>query len=482
MTLPCVCLDVGSGWVKALGIDAAGEPIGAATHLTTPADLLGGVRAAAAAAQAVGVDRIVPSGRSGWDIPLLACSSAGGGLRLAVVGRERLAATEAGHRVACSAGARVVHVEAGELDPAGIRALRAGRPDVVLLLGGSGSGGSAGGAGDGSGGRGSGSDGGGSAIRRPRTGGSAGRGGSGSGAEADRVLLANSARLARARFRAPIVLAAAEPVRADAAAVLASTGRTVVPADAVLTEPGVIVVEPAREAIVGLLGKHLVGGRGSATTARFRRLARTATPSAVRAGLAELVRLRAGEGGSLLVIDVGSSTTDVHSVRPDGGWTTTVEADLGMRLTAPGILTEGQAQAVVDPMEADLLLPTVRRLAEETDFLPEDSGAQAEDRRLAALSAVLAARRHVRVAGAELRRAGVGLVVLTGGVFRQPDSAGLGAVRDTLRADADLRDLLAGTPVAVDDGFALAPAGLLAAAGHPESARTVLDTAIAPYG
>lgn len=448
MTLPCVCLDVGSGWVKALGIDAAGEPIGAATHLTTPSDLLGGVRAAAAAAQAVGADRIIPAGRSGSDIPLLACSSAGGGLRLAVVGRDRLAATEAGYRVACSAGARVVHVEAGELDPAGIRALRAGRPDVVLLLGGSGTG-----SGTGSG-----------------------------GGDPDRVLLANAARLARARFRAPIVLAAAEHVRAEAAALLAATGRTVVLSDAVLTEPGVIVVEPAREAITGLLGKHLVGGRGSATTARFRRLARTATPWAVRAGLTELVRLRAGEDGSLLVIDVGSSTTDVHSVRPDGGWTTTVEADLGMRLTAPGILTEGQAQAVVDPLEADLLLPTVRRLAEESDFLPEDSGAQAEDRRLAALSAVLAARRHVRVVGRQLRQAGVGLVVLTGGVFRQPDSAGLGAVRDTLRGDVELRDLLGGTPVAVDDGFALAPAGLLAAAGHTDSARTVLDAAIVPYG
>lgn len=441
MTLPCVCLDVGSGWVKALGIDADGEPVGAATHLTTPEDLLAGVRAAAAAAQVVGTREVIPAGRSGGDTALLACSSAGGGLRLAVVGREQLAATEAGYRVACSAGSRVVHVQAGELDPAGVRAMRASRPDVVLLLGGSGRGG-----------------------------------------DADRVLLANAGRLARARFRAPIVLAAHGDVRTDAAALLTATGRTVVIADAVLPEPGVIVVEPARAAITGLLSKHLVGGRGSATTARFRRLARTATPSAVRAGLTELIGLRAADGGAVLVIDVGSSTTDVYSVCPDGGCTTTVEADLGMRLTAPGILTEGQAQAVVDPLEADLLLPTVRRLAEETGFLPEDSGAQAEDRRLAALSAVLAARRHLRVAGRSLSEAGVGLVVLTGGVFRQPDSAGLGAVRDTLRADDELRELLGSCPVAVDDGFALAPAGLLAAAGHAESARVVLDTAIAPYG
>jgi len=30
MSRPTVCLDVGSGWVKALGIDADGEPSGCA--------------------------------------------------------------------------------------------------------------------------------------------------------------------------------------------------------------------------------------------------------------------------------------------------------------------------------------------------------------------------------------------------------------------------------------------------------------------
>ena len=64
------------------------------------------------------------------------CSSAGGGLRLAVVGYEQLVTAEAGHRVGLSAGARVVHVAAGPLDRAGVAALRAARPDVVLLVGG----------------------------------------------------------------------------------------------------------------------------------------------------------------------------------------------------------------------------------------------------------------------------------------------------------------------------------------------------------
>src|SRR3954451_14366117 len=49
------------------------------------------------------------------DVGVHACSSAGGGLRLAVVGYERTVTAEAGHRVGLSAGARVVHLATGAL-------------------------------------------------------------------------------------------------------------------------------------------------------------------------------------------------------------------------------------------------------------------------------------------------------------------------------------------------------------------------------
>ena len=70
------------------------------------------------------------------DVPVTACSSAGGGLRLAVVGYEELISAEAGHRAALSAGARVVHVAAGRLDDAALAVLAEVAPDVVLLVGG----------------------------------------------------------------------------------------------------------------------------------------------------------------------------------------------------------------------------------------------------------------------------------------------------------------------------------------------------------
>jgi uncharacterized protein (TIGR01319 family) len=440
MSRPTVCLDVGSGWVKAVGVDSGGEPTGCAHHATTPHDLLQGVHAAATS---VGLDDPLTTRRG--EVELLACSSAGGGLRLAVVGHERLAATEAGYRVSRSAGARVVHVQAGLLEPSGVRALRSARPDVVLLL---------------------------DAFAAPA-------------AEAEQTLLSNAARLARARVRVPIVLSVRSSVRAEALALLESTGRVVLAADPVLRAAGEIVPEPAREAVAELFTGHLVGGRGSATTARFRGLARRPTPGAVCRGALELARTRGVNGGALLVIDVGSSTTDAYSVlpvargEPESTWST-AEADLGMRPTSEGILIEGQSEGLVDPVEADLLAPTVRRLSEETGFLPTDAGGRAEDRRLAALAAVLAARRHLRVAGSALTKAGIGLVVLTGGVFRQPDHSELTLVRSTLRSDLRLHGLLERCPISLDDGFALAPAGLLALAGRVRAARTVLDATIVP--
>ena len=67
---------------------------------------------------------------------VLACSSAGGGLRIAVVGNEELVTAEAGRRVALSSGGKVVAVLAGGLDEAKVAVLREARPDVLLLVGG----------------------------------------------------------------------------------------------------------------------------------------------------------------------------------------------------------------------------------------------------------------------------------------------------------------------------------------------------------
>ncbi len=411
-----VCLDVGSTWTKAVLVRSDGGLAGFAEHPTTTDDVLTGIDAAVRAVRAAG-----PAGADA-EPELLACSSAGGGLRLAAIGSDRLMTTEAAYRVACSAGAHVVHVHAGPLETADVRALRGARPAVVLLMGGS-----------------DGDD------------------------PAD--LLHNAARLASARIRYPIVLAGNAAAGDEAAVLLRATGRTVMTCDNVLPRRGEIVPGPARAALAQIYRRHTVGGRGPAVAPRFRRLVRVATSDAVGHGAAELARIC---GGQVLVVDVGCATTDVHSAAGR-----TVEGDLGVRAAAGGVLIGAQAEGVVDPVEADLLGPTVARMAGETGYVPRDPGSAAEDRRIAALAAVIAVRRHLRAHAASVRE--IGMVVLSGGVFRRHDPhGGLAVVEATLRADPELAGVLGGVPVVVDTDFAVAPAGLLAAHGRSAAAETLL--------
>ena len=197
MSVPVLCVDVGSTFTKAALVDVdSGVALAVAAHPTTLAtDVLEGVAAVRSAVESA-------AGTRAGEV--LACSSAGGGLRIAVVGYERLVTAEAGHRVALTAGGRVVHVHAGRLDPAGVRALRAARPDVVLLVGGT------------------------------------------DGGNAD-IVLANARRLASARITAPVVYAGNADAADEARAVLAGAERRVTVAANVLPRIGVLEPTAARE-------------------------------------------------------------------------------------------------------------------------------------------------------------------------------------------------------------------------------------------
>ena len=111
---PVVCVDFGSTFTKALLVDlATGAVVAGAEHRTTiDTDVLDGYAACRAAVQAADPRTA--------DAEVLACSSAGGGLRIAVVGNEELVTAEAGRRVALSSGGKVVAVaSAGSRVPEG---------------------------------------------------------------------------------------------------------------------------------------------------------------------------------------------------------------------------------------------------------------------------------------------------------------------------------------------------------------------------
>jgi uncharacterized protein (TIGR01319 family) len=423
-----LCLDVGSTWTKAALVSSAGAVLGTAQHQTTPPEVLAGI---ASVTDQVG-------GRSA---EVLACSSAGGGLRLAVVGQERLVSAEAAYRVALSAGAKVVHVSSGELDGAGVRSLRATRPDVLLLAGGT--------------------DGG-----------------------DTKVLLHNARRLAAQRIGCPIVLAGNTAVRQEALDLLLGTRRTVVVTDNVLPDVGELAPGPARAAIRGVFLDHVIGGKGLSRGSRFRRLVRAVTPEAVLTGVGRLAALLAGDQpGAVVVIDVGGATTDVYSavsnvVAPETHAVAlppdrrTVEGDIGMRWSAAGVLTEAVAERLLTDAEAALLEVPVRYRCENVSFVPD--GADVVDTQLAALAAVLAGRRHLRQIDGRLGPRGAGLVVLSGGVFRHADPVRITAIADRLRADPVLRPVLRNARFVVDQQYVLAPAGLLADAGQPVIADALL--------
>ncbi|SDH57031.1 conserved hypothetical protein [Actinokineospora alba] len=429
--MPLLCLDVGSTWTKGALVSPDGDLLGTAQHETTPPEVLDGVAA-------------VTSALGAAEAEVLACSSAGGGLRLAVVGQERLVSAEAGYRVALSAGAKVVHVSSGDLDGAGIRALRADRPDIVLLVGGT--------------------DGG-----------------------DQRVLLHNARKLAVNRITVPIVLAGNAEARDEALALLA--GRSVVATDNVLPDVGELAPGPARKAIRAAFLSHVIGGKGLSRGPRFRSLVRTVTPDAVLTGVSRLagVLAREEEQGAVLVVDVGGATTDVYSAvsTVEGERVTTValpadrrtvEGDIGMRWSAPGIVAEAVVERLVSGSE-DLAAAAKHRAA-DVDFIPSTDEESEVDLRLASLAAILAVRRHLRLVDGQLGPRGAGLLVLSGGVFRHATADGLARVEETLRADPILRPVLRTARVVVDRDYVLAPAGLLTDVGRGEAADRLLESSL----
>ncbi|GAA0497547.1 hypothetical protein Ade02nite_54120 [Paractinoplanes deccanensis] len=404
-----VCVDVGSTYTKAALIDLDGARLvrRAEVPTTSAGDVLTGLDQAVAAV--------------GGGDQLYVCSSAGGGLRLAVVGYEALVTAEAGHRVGLSAGAQVVHVAAGLLDAAGLSALRAARPDVILLVGGT------------------------------------------DGGDGD-VLLHNARRLGTARIRVPVVVAGNADVRDEAAALLG--GRATI-AGNVLPAIGVLDPGPARAAIREVFLRHVIGGKKLSKGRRFAALVRAATPDAVLAGVEVLADVT---GAGVLVVDVGGATTDVYSaLLPDA------ESESGPRRDVAGTLWRSRT------VEGDLGVAvgaagTAEAAAAEKLALP-----LAGDRGLAAAAATIALRRHARghssgpgqprTGGRDLRD--VRLVVGSGGVLRHGGGA---YVLDAVLTDtAGGWAAPTGARAVIDDQYVLAAAGLLAN-DHPHVAAALVNS------
>ncbi len=446
-----VCADFGSTFTKTLLVSRDdGAVLAAAEHATTiGTDVLDGLTAC--------VSELARTEPAAAGAPVLACSSAGGGLRIAVIGNEELVTAEAGRRVALSSGGRVVHVGDGGLDSADgtrLTALRDAAPDVVLLVGGT------------------------------------------DGGNAD-VLLGAAGVLAAVGWTTPVVAAGNADVADGVAAVLAAGGVPHELAANVVPSIGMLAPDGARAAIRSVFLRHVIGGKHLSASPAFVEMVTGPTPDVVLTGVETLADLV----GDVVVVDVGGATTDVHSVvdlDPEDAElarqvvaptrvTRTVEGDLGMRWSAPTTVRGGAESGLLPEADRPGLDHAAQRRRADPGWVPAGDADATVDHRLAELASVLALRRHagrqqvvlgpdgrvVERTGKDLRE--VGLLVGSGGVLRH---AAPGVAERVLRAGTGTEVaggwLLPRAPrVLVDRTYVLAAAGLLAPE-QPDAARALL--------
>jgi uncharacterized protein (TIGR01319 family) len=448
-----LCVDFGSTFTKAVLLDTEAAEDGillAASSVPTTigTDVLDGYRAIC--------ETLAAQGFPAAD-EVLACSSAGGGLRLAVVGYERSVTAEAGHRVGLSAGAKIVHVAAGPMATAQVAELRVARPDVILLVGGT------------------------------------------DGGNAD-VLLHNGSRLAKVRLGAPVVVAGNVEAGAAVAHALESTGRRFVLTDNVLPQIGVINPDGARAAIRQMFLRHVIGGKGLSKGPQFVAMVRAATPDAMLRGVETLAAAAHGDDADVLVFDIGGATTDVYSViSPEGEdaglrkevvaplWhARTVEGDLGMRWNARGVTQAASVEHLVSGADLTRLEAWAAQVEADPGYLPK-GGAEVElDLTLARVAAITAVRRHARPPrpGDPARQlARLAYVIGSGGVLRNiPKTLQDSVLRAVVSDVSGGWKVPTNARTTIDSAYLLFAAGLLADAdGYgPEVAARVAVRVLAP--
>ncbi|HZM36941.1 MAG TPA: methylaspartate mutase accessory protein GlmL [Burkholderiales bacterium] len=373
----------------------------------------------------------------------LASSSAAGGLRMVTIGLVRELTAEAARQAALGAGAKLVGTFAYRLTARDLEQIARLEPDIVLLAGGT------------------------------------------DGGNMD-VVLHNAAALAKSALTCPIIYAANRAAEEEARRLL--SGKLLVCTENVMPELNELNIDPARAAIRGVFIDRIVHAKGlDRAAAEFDAMVMP-TPAAVLEGARLLADGAASASGlgSVLVVDPGGATTDVHSVAsgapapgvvpqglPEPRVKRTVEGDLGMRHSAAAVVEAAGIASIA--ADSGLQENEIRRLLEslKAEDLPGTDEEKALDRALARAAIGIAVERHCGTlktvytptgpvtvqSGKDLR--GVAAVIGTGGVLAA--SAAPRAILE--RALADPQRPLALKPVSprllIDREYVLYACGLL---------------------
>jgi uncharacterized protein (TIGR01319 family) len=401
-------VDFGSTYTKVLAVDVVEETIlGRAQAPTTiSTDITLGLNEALSELGAVyGLDVGQIQGK-------YASSSAAGGLKMAAIGLVPELTLEAARRACLGAGAKVVCAYGFEINRGIIQEIELAQCDIILLCGGT--------------------DGG------------------------DKKVITHNARmLAHSDIGCPILVAGNRVVTDIIKDMLEKAGKTVYTARNVLPSLDVVEVEPAQELIREIFIAHITKAKGLDKAGDFIGAPIVPTP---RATLQAAALLADGAGdergiGSLVVVEVGGATTNVHSVAdqslvtpqtvirglPESRVKRTVEGDLGIRYNAPTIYGFIGKDAFLSKLER--LFPSlsehdfdadtyIKHLSNNVGYVPSNEIEFNVDLVLAESAAAVAVQRHAGTARQEFSVIGEIMVqhgknllgtenlIGTGGIFK----------------------------------------------------------------
>ena len=377
----------------------------------------------------------------------IACSSAAGGLKMAAVGLVEELTVEAAKRVCLNAGAKVDLVLSHHITRREIKEIRNKNIDIILVAGGA------------------------------------------NGGNTECVLY-NLKLLGEMNIHIPIVYAGNKSCQDDVEDMFEAYGLDGYICDNVMPRINVLDVKNARDTIREIFLRKIIAGKGIKKIENEIDEIVLPTPQAVLNAAELLSRGYEDEEGlgDLVVLDIGGATTDLYSLCNASNRSDviihgleepyakrTVEGDLGMRYSAPGIiksLTPEEKIFINREKNVDIE-SEVKKRHDDVHTLPENEHDAFVDQYLAEICAYRAMHRHVgrleevfTPMGVIYNQIGKDLsevndVIGTGGVIiNASDQQGiLSKLTNVLHNEKELRPLH--PTYKVDQNYILAAMGLL---------------------
>ena len=355
-------IDFGSTYTKVTAVDVDGEQVlGTAQSFTTiETDIGDGLAKALAILEA-------KTGKLEF-AETYACSSAAGGLRMITSGLVPELTGEAAKLASLGAGAKVIGIYAFQLTEDDIEDIKAQKPDIFLLVGGT--------------------DGGNTEC-----------------------ILHNAKMLATLEPSFPIVIAGNRTAARQCQRILEGHELYVCPN--VMPKFGQLNIEPTQKQIREIFLERIIQAKGLSKATELLSDIMMPTPSAVLQAMNLLAQGCEGERGigDLVAVDVGGATTDIYSLAdgmPEGMNTVfkglpepfakrTVEGDIGMRYSIHGIVEAAGLNRIakLSGLTEARVTELVDMLRSNTETVPQgDDELERLDYALASMAIEEAVRRH----------------------------------------------------------------------------------------